>query len=331
MMPRYPGSITDVAGIAVGHTQDVEALTGCTVVLCPPEGAVAGGVVRGYAPGTRETALLKPGMLVGRVHALLLTGGSAYGLAAADGVMRYLEERGIGYDAGAARVPIVPGAVLFDLAFGSATVRPDAAMGYAAALAAQAPGLEQGNAGAGMGATVGKLAGMSQAMKGGLGTASLRQGDLVVGAIVAVNALGNVVDPTTGQIIAGTRSTVAGKWVDVLGTDGYAPPTLAGNTVIGVLATNARLDVAEANRLAHSGHDGLARVVRPAHTLYDGDTLFAVATCQVDANPVTLTEMAAVAMARAIINAVTEALPVGGLPSAWDTFRSNPKNTAPGS
>jgi L-aminopeptidase/D-esterase-like protein len=322
-MPRYPGCITDVQGIAVGHAQDKVALTGCTVVLCPPEGAVAGGVVRGYAPGTRETALLQPGMLVGRVHALLLTGGSAYGLAAADGVMRYLEERGIGYDTGPARVPIVPGAVLYDLALGSATVRPGEAMGYAAALAAHTPAEKQGNIGAGMGATVGKLAGMAQAMKGGLGTASLRQGDLVVGAIVAVNALGNVIDPTTGRVIAGTRSSVAGEWVEVLGTDCFALPSLAGNTVIGVLATNARLDVAEANRLAHSGHDGLARVIRPVHTLYDGDMLFAVATGQVDANPVTLSEMAAVAMARAVINAVTEALPVGGLTSARRTCRAN--------
>ncbi len=320
-MARYPGSITDVEGILVGHAGDEQALTGCTVILCPSEGAAGGGVVRGYAPGTRETALLQPGMLVGRVNALLLTGGSAYGLAAADGVMRYLEEQGLGYDTGVARVPIVPGAVLFDLALGNADVRPDASMGYAAASSAHTPALEQGNVGAGVGATVGKLAGMEQAMKGGLGTASLRQGDLVVGAIVAVNALGNVVDPETGRILAGARGATPGEWVDVLDPSVYVTAGFAGNTVIGALATNARLDTAELNRLAQSGHDGLARVIRPVHTLFDGDTLFAVATGQVDANPVVLAEMAAVAMARAVVNGVLEALPVGGLPGALPTPR----------
>jgi len=320
-MARYPGNITDVAGIRVGHAGDEQALTGCTVILCPPEGAAGGGVVRGYAPGTRETALLQPGMLVGSVNALLLTGGSAYGLAAADGVMRYLEEQGLGYDTGVARVPIVPGAVLFDLALGSADVRPDAAMGYAAASSAHAPAIEQGNVGAGLGAAVGKLAGMGQAMKGGLGTASLRQGDVVVGAIVAVNALGNVIDPETGSILAGARGAAPGEWVDALDPGVYATAGLSGNTVIGALATNARLDTAELNRLAQSGHDGLARVIRPVHTLYDGDTLFSVATGQVDANPVVLAEMAAVAMARAVVNGVLEALPVGGLPGALPISR----------
>ncbi|MFO7697276.1 MAG: P1 family peptidase [Anaerolineae bacterium] len=330
-MARYPGSICDVPGIRVGHAADGEALTGCTVILCPPEGAVGGGIVRGYAPGTRETALLQPGMLVGRVHALLLTGGSAYGLAAADGVMRWLEEQGIGYDTGAARVPIVPGAVLFDLGLGSATVRPDAAMGYAAASDAHSGAVEQGNVGAGLGATVGKLAGMACATKGGLGMASLRQGDVIVSAIVAVNALGNVVDPEMGNIVAGARSTIPGQWVDVLDPAIYARAATAGNTVIGALATNARLEVAGANRLAYSGHDGLARVIRPVHTLYDGDTIFAVATGEVDANPVVLSELAAVVMARAVINGVLEALPVGGLPSARAISSGNVKLGGSGS
>lgn len=303
----------------MGHAADPVALTGCTVVLCPPEGAVGGGVVRGYAPGTRETALLQPGMLVGRVHALLLTGGSAYGLAAADGVMRWLEEQGIGYDTGVARVPVIPGAVLFDLGLGSAAVRPDAAMGYVAASGAHSDAHEQGNIGAGTGATVGKLAGMAYAMKGGLGMASLQHGDLIVSALVAVNALGNVLDPETGHVVAGTRSTVPGQWVDVLDPAYYSGSAPIGNTVIGALATNARLDVAEANRLAHSGHDGLARVIRPVHTLYDGDTIFAVATGEVDANPIVLAELAAIVMARAVINGVLEALPVGGLPSSQAT------------
>jgi len=314
-MARYPGSLTDVPGMRVGHAGDPEALTGCTVVLCPPEGATGGGVVRGYAPGTRETALLRPGMLVGRVNAILLTGGSAFGLAAADGVMRFLEEQGIGYDSAGIRVPIVPGAVLFDLSIGNPAVRPDAAMGYAAARAACTPALEQGNVGAGLGASVGKFAGMELAMKGGLGTASMRQGELIVGAIVAVNALGNILDPDTGEVLAGARVPGTGAWLDMM-TMASGSPQVAGNTVIGVLATNARLDVAAANRLAHAGHDGLARVIRPAHTLYDGDTIFAVATGTAEAEPVLLAELGVVTMARAIANAVTEALPVGGLSAA---------------
>lgn len=312
-MVRYPGSLTDVPGIRVGHADDALALTGCTVVLCP-EGTIGGGLVRGFAPGTREMALLRPGMLVEEVHAILLTGGSAFGLAAADGVMRYLEEQGIGYETGVARVPIVPGAVLYDLALGDPTVRPNAAMGYFAARSARSPVSSQGNVGAGMGASVGKLLGMAHAMKAGLGMASLCHGDLVVGALVAVNALGNVVDPNTGTLIAGTRAPDGKGWVDALDLDAFSPPI--GNTVIGVVATNARLNVAEANRLAAAGHDGLARAIRPAHTLYDGDTLFALATGQVKAAPVLLAEMAARAVAYAIVNGVLAAKPAGGLPAA---------------
>jgi L-aminopeptidase/D-esterase-like protein len=313
-MDLYPGSLTDVPGIRIGHATDLEALTGCTVILCP-EGTVGGGVVRGYAPGTRETALLQPGMLVDRVHAFLLTGGSAFGLAAADGVMQCLEAQGVGYDTGVARVPIVPGAVLFDLAVGSAAVRPDAAMGRAACEAATTPSTAQGNIGAGTGATVGKLAGMGSAFKGGLGMASLRHGDLIVAALVAVNALGNVIDPDTGAVIAGARRP-GGGWIGIMDLTEPGPGRLSGNTAIGVVATNARLDVAGANRLAHAGHDGLARVVRPSHTLYDGDTLFCACTGQVDAEPVLLAEMAARATAWAIVNGVLAARPAGGLPAA---------------
>lgn len=301
-MKLYPGSLTDVTGLRVGHAHHAETLTGCTVVLCD-EPAVVGGEVRGRAPGTRETALLEPGGLVSQANAVLLTGGSAFGLAAADGVMRYLAERGIGYDAGPARVPIVPAAVLFDLGIGSTTMWPDAAMGYAACAAAEAASNAQGNVGAGMGATVGKLAGAARATKGGLGMASLSVGELVVAALVACNALGEVHDPYTGEVLAGVR---AAEPPDFCSIDELfqSPPPALGNTVIGVVACNAMLDQAEANRLAMSGQDGLARVIRPAHTLYDGDTIFALATGKVTANAVLLTYLATECVARATANAV---------------------------
>lgn len=316
-MVRYPGSLTDVPGLAVGHADDPVALTGCTVVLCG-QGAVGGGLVRGYAPGTRETALLQPGMLVERVHAILLTGGSAYGLAAADGVMRYLEEQGFGFETGYARVPIVPGAVLFDLAVGNPHVRPDAAMGYAAAQAATTRTERQGNVGAGMGASIGKMQGVAQAMKGGLGMASLRRGDLVVGALVAANAVGNIHDPETGEALAGARRRDGLGFADALGDPAQALEPPFGNTVIGVVATNARLDVAGANRLAAAGHDGLARAIRPAHTLYDGDTIFALAMGEQAYEELALTEMAARAVAYAVANGVLAAKAITGLPAARD-------------
>jgi len=313
-----PGSLTDVSGVEVGHATNHVALTGCTVVLCR-QGAIAGGSVRGLAPGTRETDLLRPGTLVEKAHGILLTGGSAFGLAAADGVMRYLEEQGIGFDTGIARVPIVPGAVLYDLALGDASVRPDGAMGYSACQVASAHEGRQGNIGAGTGATVGKLLGMARAMKAGLGTASLRAGRLVVAALVAVNAFGDVVDPASGAIVAGARTAA---------NDGFVNTSLAlrgpvmrhvlalQNTLIGVIATNARLDVAQVNEVAASAHDGLARVVRPAHTLYDGDTFFALATGQVRAHRITVSDLAAEVTALAILNAVWAAEDAGGLPAA---------------
>jgi len=319
MRDLAPGSITDVAAIEVGQAGDLDALTGCSVVICR-EGAIAGVSVRGLAPGTRETALLRPGTLVERAHAILLTGGSAFGLAAADGVMRYLEGCGVGFDAGMARVPIVPAAVLFDLGIGDARVRPDPDMGLAACEAASKGEVAQGNVGAGTGATVGKLWGMECAMKSGIGTASVSAGEVVVGALVAVNALGDVVDPWTGRTIAGLRnesgsgfadSTLAMKGV----LSGAPPPT---NTVIGVIATNARLDVAQANEVAASAHDGLARAVRPAHTLYDGDTLFALATGRVGGHQALVSELAAEATMLAILNAARAAVGAGGLPAAGD-------------
>jgi L-aminopeptidase/D-esterase-like protein len=317
-MKLYPGALTDVRGLRVGHADDPVGLTGCTVVLCDAPYTV-GGEVRGRAPGTRETALLAPGGLVTQAHAVLLTGGSAFGLAAADGVMRYLEERGVGYDAGVARVPIVPAAVLFDLGVGSAAARPDSAMGYAACVKASATAVAQGNVGAGLGASVGKLAGPGRAMKGGLGMASLRAGDLVVAALAAVNALGEVRDPESGIILAGVRGARAPDFTptSALLWDRDEEPAF-GNTIIGVVACNAVLDQAEANHLAQSAQDGLARVVRPVHTLYDGDTIFALATGEARVNAVLLTALAVEAMARAIANAVNACRGVPGLPSGTE-------------
>ncbi|RME88717.1 MAG: peptidase S58 family protein [Anaerolineae bacterium] len=327
-MSARKNAITDVPGIEVGHAQDEEALTGCTVVLCR-KGAVGGVDQRGGAPGTRETDLLKPINLVEKVHAVLLAGGSAFGLDAATGVMRYLEEQGIGFDAGVARVPIVPAAILFDLALGRADRRPDAEMGYHAAASASSDAPAEGNVGAGTGASVGKIFGMKQAMKSGVGTASVDAGGgITVGAIIAVNAFGDVIDPQSGQIIAGARPTkvgpfqlgAAGQFADTL----QVMRTLAGrtilgfatrsNTVIGVVATNARLTKAEATRVAQMAQDGLARTIRPAHTMLDGDTLFALATGEKKADVSIVGAFAAEAVSQAIVRAVRTAAPAGGLP-----------------
>jgi L-aminopeptidase/D-esterase-like protein len=311
----------------VGHAQDAEALTGCTVILCR-RGAVAGVDVRGGAPGTRETDLLNPINLVQRVHAVLLAGGSAFGLDAAAGVMRYLEERHIGFKAGVAAVPIVPAAILFDLDLGNPKVRPDATMGYAACRAASRARPPEGNVGAGAGASVGKLLGTALAMKSGLGTASLRTGGVVVGAIAAVNAFGDVLDPATGQLVAGLRSGKVGLLP--IGGGGFLADTLAvmntplgrrllslaqrTNTVIGAVATNARLSKDGATKVAQMAHDGLARAIRPAHTMLDGDTLFALSTGEARADVTTIGALAAEAVSQAILRAVRLAVPAGGLP-----------------
>ncbi|MDI6894650.1 MAG: P1 family peptidase [Bacillota bacterium] len=317
------GNICDVPGLMVGHAHDLVALTGCTVVLYPP-GAVAGVDVRGSAPGTRETDLLSPINLVDRVHAVLLGGGSAFGLDAAAGVMRWLEERGYGFDAGVARVPIVPGAVLFDLTIGDPRVRPDAEMGYRACENARpGPGpVPEGNVGAGAGATVGKLLGPWQATKSGIGSASLRVGrNVVVGAIVAVNALGDVLDPETGQILAGTRSPEGG-WAGTARllleqADGRSPG-FSPNTTVGVVATNAALDKAQATKVAQMAHDGLARCISPVHTMLDGDTIFAL-SCgdgSVRGDLSAIGTAAARAVAEAVRRAVLMAEAAGGLPAS---------------
>jgi len=323
-----PGSITDVPGIRVGHAQDETAGTGCTVILCE-KGAVGGVDQRGGAPGTRETDVMNPVNQVDVVHAVLLAGGSAFGLNAVSGVVRYLEEKKIGFNTGVAKVPIVPAAVLFDLAVGDAKVRPDDAMGYQACLNASREGIKQGNVGAGTGASVGKLFGMARAMKAGIGTASIKlPGGVVVGAIMAVNAFGDVIDPVNNHIVAGTRllssSKVGKQTLKFANTlEEMAKPlgkltlriATRSNTVIGVVATNARLTKAQATRVAMMAQDGLARTIRPAHTMLDGDTLFTLSTGNRAADLSTVGAYAAVAVENAILNAVQHAISAYGLPA----------------
>lgn len=329
-MSKLKNNVTDIHGILLGHAQDLEGMTGCSVVLYP-DGAVGGVDQRGGAPGTRETDLLRPMHLVDKVHAILLSGGSAYGLDAASGVMRYLEENGIGFDTGVAKVPIVPAAVIFDLMIGRADVRPDAKMGYEACMNAAISNLEQGNVGAGTGATVGKLLGVEQSMKSGLGSATIDVGNgLLVSALVVVNAFGDVYDPETNQILAGTRTLIKGPikggmgdyFADTLATmKTFAGKTILGiatehNTVIGVIVTNAKLNKEETNKVAQMAHDGLARAIRPAHTMMDGDTIFALATGKKTANVNLIGAYGAEAFTRAIINAVNTAKPLANLPSS---------------
>ena len=329
---NHLNAITDVPGIEVGQAQDTEALTGCTVILCR-KGAVGGVDVRGSAPGTRETDLLDPVNLVNKVHAIVLAGGSAFGLDAASGVMKYLAEQKIGFGLGASRVPIVPAAILFDLGLGKTRRHPDLEMGYTAAASAKNGLVEEGNAGAGTGATVGKIFGLAGAMKSGLGTASLEiGGGVIVGAIVAVNAIGDVVEPGSGQILAGARPARMGPLK--LGGQGPFANTMEvmksftgrmilgvasrSNTVIAVVATNARLTKAGATKMAQMAQDGLARTIRPAHTMLDGDTVFALATGQKRANVSVVGAFAAEVLALAIVRAVKAARPAGGLPAAGE-------------
>lgn len=326
----YPGSITDVPGIRIGHAQDEAALTGCTAIMAE-EGAICGVDVRGSAPGTRETELLQPTAMVPHVHAICLSGGSAFGLEAAHGVMRYLQERGIGLDVGVGRVPIVPGAILFDLAIGRPDVTPTAAMGYAAAASASSSPPAQGNAGAGMGATVGKYAGPERSMKGGFGTASVKlPSGLVIGAAVAVNAVGEIRHPGHRGTAAGARGDEPGSFLAPLrylsGLDkpfaGMKPGT---NTTIALVACNANLTKTEMNKVAEMAHNGLARTIFPVHTMFDGDTVFAMTTGGVDASVDLAGMWAAETLAYAIINAVTAAESAGGVPAARDWTAQPPQ------
>ncbi|MFN4003954.1 MAG: P1 family peptidase [Hylemonella sp.] len=324
----YPGAITDVAGIEVGHFSDPRRPTGCSVVLA--RGGATGGVdVRGAAPGTRETDLLAPANLVQQVHAVLLAGGSAWGLDAAGGVMRWLEEQGIGLATGHGLVPIVPAAVLYDLAVGDGRIRPDAAAGYAACAAASAQPPAQGNVGAGSGALVGKLLGLARAMRGGIGTASVAARGCTVGALVASNAVGDVIDPASGRVLAGARGE-HGRPVgtrEALLAGQAAQRLLPGTaTTIGVVATDAVLTKPQAQRLAQVAHDGLARSISPVHTMLDGDTLFALGTGASGqaADMLLLATLAAEATARAVVNAVCAAHGLRLGEHHWPAWRDLP-------
>ena len=324
---RTAGAITDVAGIEVGHFTDTRRPTGCSVVIAR-DGAVGGVDVRGAAPGTRETDLLAPTNLVDRVHAVLLAGGSAWGLDAATGVVRWLEEQDVGFHVGPARLPLVPAAVLFDLHVGDASIRPDADAGYRACQFASTGAPAQGNVGAGTGATIGKIFGMERAMKGGIGTASVTIDGVTVGALIACNALGDIIDPDTAQVIAGARTANGRSLLDTRRAllRGAAPKAiLAGsNTTIGVIATDALITKAQACRLATMGHDGLARSINPVHTMSDGDTLFALGTGRAGTSlaMTVLGTMAAEATAMAVARAARAAvaLTIGSLylPAARD-------------
>lgn len=309
-------SITDIPGILVGHADDRSAGTGCTVVLCE-KGAVAGVDVRGGAPGTRETDCLDPVNAVPVIHAVYLGGGSAFGLDGAGGVMRHLESRGIGFDVGVGRVPIVPGAVLFDLDVGDPRGRPDAAMGE---LACRNAGISvlPGNVGAGTGAAVGRAAGVSLLMKGGVGTSSIAAGELCVGALAVVNCYGDVRDPDTGEILAGTLNLARDGFADTVSLLSRGPrclsPFMATSTTLAVVATNARLSKAEATRVAIMAQDGLARSIFPVHTPFDGDTVFALSMADVEADLTVVGTLAALSVSRAIANAVRSSASAYGLP-----------------
>jgi L-aminopeptidase/D-esterase-like protein len=324
-------SITLIDGIRVGHAQDNEAITGCTVILCE-KGAVGGVDQRGGAPGTRETDALQPVHLVEKVHAIMLAGGSAFGLDAASGAVRYLEEKKVGFNVGVARVPIVPSAILFDLAIGSSKRRPDAEMGYQACLNASKSAPAEGSIGAGTGATVGKILGIGQAMKGGIGSSVREIGAGVqVAAIIAVNAFGDVIDPESGKIIAGARSLKKGpvrigkgKFADTMTVmKGLVGRTVfgaaqRGNTVIGVVATNAKFDKEGATKVARMAMNGIARSIRPANTMLDGDTIFALATGKRKADVNIVGAYAAEVVAQAIVRAVQQAEGMGGVPGLRD-------------
>ena len=324
--------LTDVQGLKVGHHTLSERPTGCTVILAEA-GAVAGVDIRGGAPGTREVALLDPVNHVERAHAIVLSGGSAFGLDSATGVVRYLGERDIGYETRVAKVPIVPAAILFDLGVGDKPhIRPDADCGYKAAKAASDGPVAEGNVGAGAGATVGKLGGGGRSMKAGVGTASIQlPSGLVVSALVAVNAVGDIIDPMTGEVVAGVRSTDGKGLADArtlirTGSLGRPRPRRGENTTIGVVATNAVLSQVEAKKMAMMAHDGFARAISPSHLPSDGDLIFSLATgtFEGEANLTLIGALAAEAMADAIVRAATQATSLPGYPAARDLPASSP-------
>jgi L-aminopeptidase/D-esterase-like protein len=309
--------LTDIPGIRVGHVSDFQAITGCTAILCP-QGAVAGVDIRGSASGTEETPVLDPGHVTTQIHGILLAGGSAFGLEAASGVRRYLEQQGVGYNTGAAKVPLVPAAILYDLAIGKADVRPTVAMGEAAAAAATADAVKEGSVGAGTGATVGKILGMKNAMKSGVGSYTVTlPGGVMVSSLAAVNAFGDVRDPSTGKIVAGARKTADGT--DFVDTQERMKGGAAGgfavrNTTLVVVATNARITKVQAQKLAQQGGLGMARTIFPVNTMFDGDICFALSLGELQADINTLGVAAAEAVAEAILRAVKLAKTLGGVP-----------------
>jgi L-aminopeptidase/D-esterase-like protein len=309
--------LTDISGIRVGHVSDFDAITGCTAILCE-QGAVGGVDIRGSATGTQEIDTLSPGHVTDRVHGILLAGGSAFGLEAAAGVRRYLAGRKVGYAFGGQHIPIVPGAILFDLGIGKTSVHPNVAMGEAAAAAATADPVKEGSVGAGTGATIGKFFGMARAMKGGVGSYTVTlPGGVLVSALVALNALGDVRDPATGNIVAGARKAAGSREFSdtaayMLGGAAIAAPT--GNTTLAVVATNARLNKVQANKLAEFASLGMARTINPVNTMADGDVAFALATGAIEADINVLGVAAAEAVAQSILRAVRLAATLGGVP-----------------
>jgi L-aminopeptidase/D-esterase-like protein len=308
--------LTDVPGILVGHATDAAALTGCTSILCGSE-AVGGVDIRGSATGSCELDTLYPGHVAPNVHAIVLSGGSAFGLETTCGVRNYLEKRGIGYNTGVARVPIVPGAILFDLGIGNPHVRPTREMGERSAMVANDGPVAEGNVGAGTGATVGKIYGMKQAMKSGIGTASLTLGSgVVVAALIAVNALGDVIDPANGQIVAGARkSPTSREFANSAAVMRHGlNPTRGGHTVLAIVATNARLDRVQTNKLAALASIGMVRAISPVNTMSDGDITFAISLGKERATVDEVGVAAAEAMATAVLRAVRAAKTAGGVP-----------------
>lgn len=313
---------TDIDGIKLGHAQNTKGLTGCSVIICE-KGATGGVDVRGGAPGTRETDLLDPSEMIEKIHAVVLSGGSAFGLDASSGVMKYLEEKNVGFDVQVAKVPIVCSAVLFDLAFGNPKIRPDKSMGYEACINSETYKEDiNGNIGAGYGATVGKILGPHTAMKGGLGTYAVEVNNLKVGAIVAVNCLGDVIDPKNSNIIAGAINNETNEFLNsenILINNLKNPKSpFKGNTTIGLIVTNATLTKANAKKIASMAHNGYARTMRPAHTMFDGDTIFTMATNEVDSDITTIGMIASNVMEKAILRAIKEAETLNGVKAYKD-------------
>lgn len=301
---------SEIEGIKIGNAQNLNGPTGCTVVICE-EGAAAGVDVRGGAPGTRETDLLNPITLVEKIHAVTLAGGSAFGLDASSGVMQYLEERNVGFDVGVTKVPIVCSAVLFDLNIGDYKIRPNKEMGYEACKNAELNECAEGNVGAGTGATIGKIFGAEYAMKGGLGCYALQIGELQVGAVIAVNCLGDVVDPIKGEIIAGALKKDKKSFVNteevMISQYSEKKNLFSGNTTIGVIVTNGKFTKSEMNKVASMAHNGYGRTIRPAHSMFDGDTIFAMATGKVEADINVVGLLAARVVEQAVLRAIKNA------------------------